>query len=56
MNRKKEKPLFTLLASVILLLVYSIPHSLFGSELDYSTGEVSQGIILTFFLFKQKIS
>jgi hypothetical protein len=56
MNRKKEKPLFTLLASVILLLVYSIPHSLFGSELDYSTGEVSQGIILTFFLFKQKNS
>jgi len=23
-------------ASVILLVVYSIPHSLFGSELDYT--------------------
>ena len=56
MNRNKERPLYTLLASVILLLVYSIPHSLFGSELDYSTGEVSQGIILTFFLFNQKNS
>jgi hypothetical protein len=56
LNRKEAKPLFTLLASVVLLLVYSIPHSLFGSELDYSTGEVSQGIILTFFLYKLKNS
>ena len=47
-NRKKEKPLLTALAAFILLLVYSIPHSMFGSELDYSSGEVIQGIILTF--------
>lgn len=47
-NRKKEKPLLTVLAAFILLLVYSIPHSMFGSELDYSSGEVIQGIILTF--------
>lgn len=49
MNRKKERPLFTALAAFILLLVYSIPHSLFGSELDLTTGQVTQGIILNFF-------
>ncbi len=49
MNRKQEKPFYTALAAVVLLLVYSIPHSLFGSELDYSTGQVTQGVILLFF-------
>jgi hypothetical protein len=53
MNRKKERPLFTILAAVVLLLVYSIPHSMFGSELDYSSGQVTQGIILAF-LFRNK--
>lgn len=32
-----------ILASVVLLLVYLIPHSMFGSELDYTTGEVKTG-------------
>jgi hypothetical protein len=49
MNRKQERPFYTALAAVVLLLVYSIPHSLFGSELDYSTGQVTQGMILFFF-------
>ncbi len=49
-NRRKEKPFFTALAAVVLLLVFSIPHSMFGSELDYASGEVTQGIILIFFL------
>lgn len=31
------------IAMVVLLLVYLIPHSMFGSELDYSTGEVMTG-------------
>jgi hypothetical protein len=43
MNRKKDRPGYTLLAAFVLLLVYSIPHSLFGSELDYASGEVTQG-------------
>jgi hypothetical protein len=30
-------------AAIILLMVYLIPHSMFGSELDYSTGEVMTG-------------
>lgn len=42
-NRKQDKPGYILLAAIVLLLVYSIPHSLFGSELDYVSGEVTQG-------------
>ncbi|HEX2968737.1 MAG TPA: hypothetical protein VHO46_06495 [Bacteroidales bacterium] len=43
MNRKEDRPYYTALAAFVLLLVYSIPHSLFGSELDYASGEVIQG-------------
>jgi hypothetical protein len=50
MNRKKERPFYTALAAVVLLLVYSIPHSLFGSELNYESGSVTQGIIMNFFV------
>jgi hypothetical protein len=50
MNRKKERPLYTAIAAIVLLLVYSIPHSLFGSELNYASGEVTQGFILNIFL------
>lgn len=49
MNRKKERPIYTAIAALVLLLVFSIPHSLFGSQLDYSTGQVTQGIALNFF-------
>ena len=49
MNKKADKPAYTILAAVVLLLIYSIPHSLFGSQLDYGTGQVTQGIILYFF-------
>ena len=48
MNRKKERPLYTALAAIVLLLVYSIPHSMFGSELNYDSGSVTQGLILIF--------
>jgi hypothetical protein len=56
MNLKKQRPLYTILASVVLLLVYSIPHSLSGSEFDYSSGQVIQGALYTFFMIKEKIS
>jgi hypothetical protein len=49
MNSKKERPVYTVLASFVLLLVFSIPHSLFGSELNYASGQVTQGIILNIF-------
>ncbi len=45
LNWKKKRPGYTILAAVVLLLIYTIPHSLYGSELDYSTGEVTQGFI-----------
>ena len=49
MNRKGERPLFTAMAAIVLLLVFSIPHRMFGSEPNYSSGQVTQGIILNFF-------
>lgn len=54
MNRKKNRPLYMTVAAIILLIVFSIPHSLFGSEFDYSTGEVTQGIIFAFCSVKVK--
>jgi hypothetical protein len=42
-NRKKPKPGLVILAAIMTLVIFSIPHSLFGSELDYATGEISQG-------------
>lgn len=47
-NRKREKPFLTVLAAVILLIIYSIPHSMFGSELDPETGEVISGMVQLF--------
>lgn len=40
-NRKRTG--WAVVASVVLLLVYLIPHSMFGSELDYSTGTIGTG-------------
>jgi hypothetical protein len=45
MNRKKERPVYTIVASIVMLIVYSIPHSMFGSQLDPETGKVIQGWI-----------
>ena len=42
-NRKKSRPALVILAAIMTLVIFSIPHSLFGSELDYATGEVTQG-------------
>jgi hypothetical protein len=56
MNHKKERPVYIILAAVVLLVIFSIPHSLFGSELDYGTGQVIQGIIFTFSLVNKKNS
>ncbi|WP_297093856.1 hypothetical protein [uncultured Draconibacterium sp.] len=48
MNRKKERPVFTIVASIVMLIVYSIPHSMYGSQLDPETGEIIQGWIQLF--------
>lgn len=48
-NRKHDRPMHVFFAALVLILIYSVPHSMFGSELDYETGEVTQGIIMNFF-------
>jgi hypothetical protein len=50
MNLKKDRRVWIIIASVILIVVFSSPHSLLGSELDYESGKVIQGLILLFFL------
>lgn len=42
-NRKQPRYGFILLAAVVTLVVFSIPHSMFGSEFNYTTGTVTQG-------------
>lgn len=44
-NRRKHRPRDYVIAAVLLLVVYSIPHSVMGSEYDYSKGEVTTGLI-----------
>lgn len=44
-NRRNPKYRYTIIASIILFIIFTIPHSLFGSELDYSSGKVVTGII-----------
>jgi len=44
LNRRKENRRWIIIAAVVLMVVYCIPHSLFGSQLDYSTNQVTQGI------------
>jgi len=51
MNWKKSRPVYTVIAAVVLLLIYSIPHSMFGSQLDYNTGTVTQGMIMNLWVF-----
>jgi hypothetical protein len=48
MNRKKERPGYVIAASLVMLAVYSIPHSMFGSQLDPETGKIIQGYIQGF--------
>ena len=42
-SKKTGNPKWILLSSIIILLVYLIPHSVMGSELDYKTGKVMTG-------------
>jgi len=48
MNRKKLRPVYTVVASLVMLIIYSIPHSMYGSQLDPETGEIIQGWIQLF--------
>ncbi len=46
LNRKSERPVYTIIAAVVTLIIFSIPHSMFGSELNPETGEIIQGAVL----------
>lgn len=48
-NRKHNRPRYFIFAALLLLIVYSIPHSMMGSEYDYEKGEVVTGFIQSFF-------
>jgi len=48
--RKKDRYWTVVLAAIVLILVYSVPHSMFGSQYDYNTGDVIQGVIMLPFL------
>ncbi|MBI9069604.1 MAG: hypothetical protein JEZ09_20075 [Salinivirgaceae bacterium] len=43
MNRKETKFGWLIAAAAVTLIIFSIPHSMFGSELDYASGTVTQG-------------
>lgn len=47
-NRKSPSRLWTIVATLVTLIIFAIPHSMLGSELDPETGEIIQG---TLFLF-----
>jgi len=47
-NRKNPKYRYTIIAAIVLFLIYIIPHSMFGSELNYTSGEVVTGFITMF--------
>lgn len=44
-NRKEERRYLVIIASIVTLAIFLIPHSLMGSELDYSSGEIKTGMI-----------
>ena len=44
-NRKNPSRLWTILAALVTMIIFAIPHSMFGSELDPETGQIIQGAI-----------
>lgn len=44
-NYKKPSKSLTIVAAIATLIIFAIPHSMFGSELDPETGKIIQGAI-----------
>jgi len=44
-NFKADRKYLTIIASIVTLIIFSIPHSMYGSELNRETGEIIQGFI-----------
>ncbi len=49
LNIEKENKLSVIIASVVTIIIFSIPHSMYGSELNRETGKVIQGFIQLYF-------
>ncbi len=48
-NIKKENRVSVIIASLVTIIIFSIPHSMYGSELNRETGNVIQGFIQLYF-------
>ena len=48
MLRRKSAAFWVIVASLVTIVIFAIPHSLFGSQLDQETGKIIQGAILPF--------
>ncbi len=51
LNHKETRPAISIFAALVTIVVFSIPHSLLGSELNYETGKVVTGFIKTLMMF-----
>jgi len=51
-NLKKDRPYLTIIAAIAVLIIFSIPHSMYGSELNRATGDVIQGFISFFYFLR----
>jgi len=47
-NQKTDRKYLTVIAAVATILIFAIPHSMYGSELNRETGGVTQGFINLF--------
>lgn len=56
LNYKKPNRGSTILAAAITIIIFSIPHSLFGSTLNRETGKVVQGIIFITFIYQNRFN
>jgi uncharacterized BrkB/YihY/UPF0761 family membrane protein len=50
-NRKQPSRGWTMVAATVTMIIFAIPHSMFGSELDPETGKIIQGAIFLKFGF-----
>jgi len=49
--KNNKKPILFLIATIVLYIIFTIPHSAFGSEFNYETGKVIQGLVLPVLTF-----
>jgi len=48
MIRKSTARMWVIAASIVTIVIFSIPHSLWGSQLNQATGKIIQGLILPY--------